>query len=146
MKFCKDCRWLREGRDCIHPNLADVVTGQMTPREARNIRGQTDLFATIRMNRCGFDAHWFEPKERLEPTGRIDFWKPSIPAGQSDVLAEITEIVRLMFPHPMASSGSAIWIETKNIDALRRACGLDEPPQPNPQPAGVPPGAEIPGA
>jgi hypothetical protein len=62
MKFCKDCRWFKEGHgkvingECYSPLIQpDLLSGIRKPRDARMNR-------YLEISGCGEQAKWFSPK------------------------------------------------------------------------------------
>ena len=69
MKYCIDCKWLKEGRYtnemCHSPKIdRDLVTGELVPRDAK-LNRHLDTIG------CGREAKWFEPKFELDDDEHI---------------------------------------------------------------------------
>jgi len=71
MKFCRDCKWLKEGDMCKSPRVRasiNVVTGERSPHwnyaeNIRDFRFPFDIFLGL----CGRRARFFEPVVSFKP-------------------------------------------------------------------------------
>jgi len=70
MKYCIDCKWLKEGKYtnemCHSPKIdRDLVTGELVPRDAKMNRYNLETIG------CGREAKWFEPKFEMDDDEHI---------------------------------------------------------------------------
>lgn len=59
MNLCKNCRYVKVGTQCDHPNNIDLVTGDHITISCYSMRDT--------VGKCGPEGKWFMGKELAEP-------------------------------------------------------------------------------